>query len=528
MSRRLSSLRYRFFLALGGVLLLAVMALAVIAKLLVVPALLDKESQYAGAELDRAQRAIDNELEHLSLLTKDWAYWDASYEFVQGRRPDYLDSNLADGLVFEEDELRMMVFLHADGSLYLAAGLAPDDDAYHLCYRLDGACRWAAPLVDSVRRRAREGFGDSRATWLIGKPERAMVSMWPILESDGGGPSAGWLAMIRVMDDDWLARLNQSTGVDLSLTVVSSLGPHRLGSTLSRPDTQTMLATRRLEADPGPFDLELRARLPRESFRASLETFRFALYWTLGLLVVVLVVVLVLLETMVLAPLRRLAIFAQQARLDGSREISFIAQTRDDEIGILSREFRHLLDHQQRQTSSLVALSQHDPLTGLANRRLFNDHLDQALDHAARTRSWLALVMVDIDHFKAYNDRYGHPAGDRCLVAIAQCMQRQFDQPGQLVARTGGEEFMIVLPGYAEGSGLHAAEALRHAVEALGLPHADSPIASVVTISLGVALYSPRAPCQTNRLIAAADAALYAAKQGGRNTSRVAADGATA
>lgn len=528
MSRMLSSLRYRFFLALGIVLLFAVLALAMIAKLLVVPALLDKETEFAGSELDRAQRAIDNELAHLSLFTKDWAYWDATYDFIQGREADYLDSNLADGLVFGEDKLRMMVFLHPDGTLYLAAGLSPDDESYHLCYGLEGACHWMAPVVDSVQRHARGDFNENHPSWLISAPERSMISMWPVLRSDGSGPSAGWLAMVRVMSDDWLAQLNQSTGLDLSLATVPSLGPHRLGPRLVRLDTETMLARRHLDADPRAHDLELSVRLPRESFRASLDTFRFALYWTVGLLVVVVVVVLVLLECMILAPLRRLAAFAQQARREEDRETPPALRARGDEIGTLAREFQHLLDHQHRQTSSLVALSQHDPLTGLANRRLFNEHLGKVLEHAARARSWVALVMVDIDHFKAYNDRYGHPAGDRCLMALAECMQRHFDQPGQLVARTGGEEFMIILPGYAQGSGLHAAETLRRAVEALGLPHIDSPIADVVTISLGVALYSPLVPCQASSLIAAADAALYAAKQGGRNCSRVEPSSATA
>ncbi|WP_136064059.1 GGDEF domain-containing protein [Modicisalibacter radicis] len=528
MTRMLSSLRYRFILALGVVLLLAVMALALIDKMLVVPALLAKEAEHANAELDHAQRAIDNELEHLSLLNRDWAYWDDSYAFLHGRdREAYRSANLADGLVFEEANLRMMAFLEPDGALYLGAGLTPEDGRYLTCRRLEAECRWMATTVLSIQRHIKAGFDETHPAWLIVDTEHLMVSLWPVLRSDASGPSAGWLAMVRVMDDEWIAHLRQSTGLDLALATIASLGPHRLGETLTRVNTHTLLATRHLEAAPEAFDLELRARLPRESFRASLDTFRFALYWTVGLLIVVIVVVLVLLECMILAPLRRLAAFNQRARQEDSHETPSALRSRGDEIGTLAREFQHLLDHQHRQTSSLVALTQHDPLTGLANRRLFNDHLTKVLDQAARTRSRVALIMVDIDHFKAYNDHYGHPAGDRCLVAIANCMRRQFNQPGQLVARTGGEEFMIILPGYTQDAGAHAAETLRRAVEALRLPHAGSPIAEVVTISLGVALYSPQAPRQADALIIAADVALYAAKQAGRNRSRVEHSGAT-
>lgn len=125
--------------------------------------------------------------------------------------------------------------------------------------------------------------------------------------------------------------------------------------------------------------------------------------------------------------------------------------------------------------------------------------------------------MVDIDHFKTYNDHYGHPAGDQCLRRIAETMHQHFSRPGQLVARTGGEEFTVMLPGAPSEGGPRMAESLRAAIEHLAIPHPHSR----VTISVGVSHVAPSQRRSAASLIEGADAALYAAKRAGRNRVRV-------
>lgn len=519
MTRILTSLRYRFFLALGVVLLLALAALGVIAQQLVIPVLLAKENDFASAELDRARRAIDNEMHHLSLLNKDWATWDDSYAFLQGQGEDYLEANLVDGLVFEDANLSMMIFLEADGTPYWIAGLAPETDAYAACPGLEGDCSWAEPIVTSLQKHIAEEIDQDTQAWLNAEPQRSMVSVWPVVKSDGSGPAIGWLAMVRAIDGDWLTRLEESTGIALALNVVETTGSRLPTASIERVDSETMIATRAIEAAPREYHLEMRATLPRQSFKASIETFRFALYWTVGLLVVVVVVVLILLERMVLAPLRQFAAFTQHLQRHGGSANGTppALLARRDEIGMLAREFQHLIDYQQRRTSTLVELSQRDPLTGLANRRLFDEYLGNMLDATNSGSQPVALLMVDIDNFKAYNDHYGHPAGDACLRTIAEAMRQQFHQQQQLVARTGGEEFSIILPIDTIESGIDQAENLRSAVERLALPHAASPSGSVVTISIGLAFATADHALGAERLIRAADSALYRAKQTGRN-----------
>lgn len=517
MTRILTSLRYRFFLALGAVLLMALVALAIIAQQFVIPALLAKEDEYATAELDRAMRAIDNELTHLSLLNKDWATWDDSYAFMQGSQTGYLESNLDDALVFEDARLRMMAFLTVDGTPYRIAGIDPEDGSYASCPGLFDECGWATPFVQSLMDKVATGTTETRHTWLLAAPERALVSIWPIVRGDGSGPIMGWLSMVRTMDEEWFARFEEGTGLSLSVDAVESAVDVLPPQTIERADSQAMTATRAIPAAPQDHYLRLQVSLQRQSFKASLETFRFALYWTVGLLIVVVVVVLILLERMVLSPLRQFSVFTQQLQKHADAGPPLHLLNRRDEIGTLAREFQHLLEYQRRQTSSLVELSQRDPLTGLANRRLFDERLASALDLAGRTEQTVALLMVDIDSFKSYNDHYGHPAGDECLKTIAETMRRHFDQPQQLVARTGGEEFSIILPATTPEASRKQAEGLRLAVEALALPHAASTASTVVTVSIGGALFTPAQRRSAEALIDAADDALYAAKQAGRN-----------
>ena len=171
----------------------------------------------------------------------------------------------------------------------------------------------------------------------------------------------------------------------------------------------------------------------------------------------------------------------------------------------------------QQANEELYRLATTDALTGIANRRSFDDHLAREWRRMVRERSAMTVILGDIDFFKNFNDLYGHQAGDACLQAVAQAMRSQAARPGDFIARYGGEEFVIVLPRTSAAGARHIAEQIRRAVEALGIPHADSRAAPAVTISLGVAQAAPTAGLEPEALLRAADAALYKAKAQGRN-----------
>lgn len=161
-----------------------------------------------------------------------------------------------------------------------------------------------------------------------------------------------------------------------------------------------------------------------------------------------------------------------------------------------------------------------DGLTGLANRRRFDEALDQEWRRAAREETLLALLMIDVDHFKLYNDHYGHQRGDDCLRAVATAMAQVARRPADLTARYGGEEFVVLLPGVDEAGATAIATRVLAAIRATGIEHAVNPLAGIVTASIGVASILPcqgRVEQSATALIEHADAALYQAKRAGRD-----------
>jgi diguanylate cyclase (GGDEF)-like protein len=165
----------------------------------------------------------------------------------------------------------------------------------------------------------------------------------------------------------------------------------------------------------------------------------------------------------------------------------------------------------------LRELSATDGLTLLANRRSFDEALERQWHHATRHGEPVSLVMIDIDHFKAYNDLYGHGAGDRCLQQVATAIAAGVRHEGALVARYGGEEFAVILPRTESHEAAEIAEGLRRRVEALGIAHAGNPVGSRVTISVGISTRTPPQTDDFEDLMQSADQALYKAKEGGRN-----------
>jgi diguanylate cyclase (GGDEF)-like protein len=171
----------------------------------------------------------------------------------------------------------------------------------------------------------------------------------------------------------------------------------------------------------------------------------------------------------------------------------------------------------KRQADAMRELTLTDALTGVGNRRNFNDTLEAEWRRCARAGLPLSLLMIDIDHFKLYNDHYGHQAGDQCLQQVAAAMQRCAARPQDMLARYGGEEFILLLP----QEGLEGAEVVARRildeVARIALPHAASPTAARVSVSMGIASVTPGEHNDAGALIRTADGLLYRAKQTGRD-----------
>jgi diguanylate cyclase (GGDEF)-like protein len=180
------------------------------------------------------------------------------------------------------------------------------------------------------------------------------------------------------------------------------------------------------------------------------------------------------------------------------------------------RRLEHLV---YERTAQLQHMARYDGLTDLANHRTFYEIFQKEWAVAGREKKPLSLIAADIDFFKPFNDSLGHLEGDECLRKVAQTIRARLKRPADLAARTGGDEFFLLLPGTENEGALAIADGIRAALNALAIPHPASPIAAVVTVSLGVATTFPAPGMEANQFIARADQALYQQKRQGRKSS---------
>jgi diguanylate cyclase (GGDEF)-like protein len=252
---------------------------------------------------------------------------------------------------------------------------------------------------------------------------------------------------------------------------------------------------------------------PREMRAQTSLVLRGAQGVVLGLALMLALVLALVIDWRLVRRLRRLQGHLRRLRED-ERWDQRLPVDGHDEVAQLAQEGNHLLARIDDQVQRLGALSQTDPLTGLGNRRAFDPALDAAVGRCRRNRQPLALAMIDVDHFKRFNDRHGHAAGDLALQALAQGLREVLRRAGDQTARWGGEEFVLLMEGTD-------AEVARGRVALLqqwlaSQPHGpDQALAQAMTVSVGLAML--RAGELPEALMARADAALYRAKDAGRD-----------
>jgi diguanylate cyclase (GGDEF)-like protein len=198
-------------------------------------------------------------------------------------------------------------------------------------------------------------------------------------------------------------------------------------------------------------------------------------------------------------------------RVELAERVNFLRQWRDNLRSVEIAKANRQLD----------ALSRADPLTGLANRREFDACFAAQTERSRVEGAPLALVVLDIDHFKLYNDRLGHPQGDKCIQAVARALSDAIGPAPNFAGRIGGEEFAAVLPRASVDAAAAVAQKIRRAVECMELSHPALGESGVVSVSLGVACFNPARPETTESLMGRADAALYRAKGSGRDRAEV-------
>jgi len=200
-----------------------------------------------------------------------------------------------------------------------------------------------------------------------------------------------------------------------------------------------------------------------------------------------------------------------------NRDLALANQHLEQRVAERTRDLERANQRLIEFNLKLEELSNTDGLLGIANRRYFDDQLVVEWRRAVRERQSVSLLMIDVDHFKHYNDTYGHQAGDRCLQAIVEAVLSAVRRPTDLLARYGGEELVVLLPNTDLNGATRMAQSICTAIRERHIPHADSQVAPEATVSIGVAAMTPDDATGFAALVATADEALYAAKESGRD-----------
>lgn len=484
------------------------------------------DSMERNFALDSAKRVIsgfDEQMSAVSAVNHDWAFWDQLHLHMQ--RPDkkFERSNIGEEAM-QSSNLHAILLLDLKGTVHGFGARAFSG----------GTVARAGDLVAPLLRRwARQPLKPQRTECGLARLQEALcVVCWTaIVQSNGLGPSVGTVVMARELDARVLDVMAQYAGAAFTIEDLASATPNAAEPAmavwklsdfqhLQHGDLQARFAPNAITLNYQLQDLEaqplswVRIRMDRRLMEQGQRVIKDVL---VQLAVVALATGLVLVITVhwwLVRPIARLR--SDVAELSATRRWDeTLAYDRPDEIGALTQGINGLLAVLRQQVQVLETLSSTDALTGIANRRQFDERLAHELVRLGRRTCPLSLMLLDADHFKLYNDRYGHSEGDavlRKLGALLRASCRQQDLP----ARVGGEEFALLLPDTDAAGAMAMAEKVMTGLAALALVHDSSPTAPVVTVSIGIATWPVVQQGGATVLFAQADKALYAAKHNGR------------
>ena len=353
----------------------------------------------------------------------------------------------------------------------------------------------------------------------------ALVCLSPILDSEGGGQSRGYILLGRWVDAQMVRQISEVADLQFKISTVPTpaMGAQRSAAgeqPFSPEAVQILTHDNHLELRyplaglSGHTIAEIQMTWPRQQALVADRSYAATQALVIALIVTCGFLLVLLLDLVVVKRLNQLR---RELRLivDSKCWTGDVTVSGQDEIAALAGYTRSLVAVVHDQVQELQKLSQTDTLTGLPNRRAFNERLDHLLAAHARQQLPSALILMDVDHFKKYNDTYGHPAGDEVLQKVAHCLRTTLRRELDMPARMGGEEFGVLLPGANADQALATAEVIRTTLQDMAITHPANPPLGVITMSLGVAEVT--AADTATSLYRRADEALYQAKNSGRN-----------
>ncbi|QDQ25746.1 diguanylate cyclase [Chitinimonas arctica] len=479
------------------------------------------ELEASQDDMARLVQTLEAELLQLNQVTREWGNWTELYNYLANRNRDFRNENLSPTNLALSGVWYLAIYDLA-GHTVEAHSLNPRTSQPVDLGQLAQSDNPIRAILGQQPEASPDNCGLARVAQGL-----LMLCRLPILDSEGKLPSRGVIVMGRLLDPPALQRIANQTRLQFELlsaptqtkppptgeprTLFSPLGYGPVGYLQGEDRYELHWTLRDLAGRPCgelllPWPRSIMTRGREVLVQAQWQLTLLTLLGAFGMLLVI--------DRVLLVRLKRLSNELDDIRA-GQDWAKRTSDSSADEIGGVAQHTNELLTVIAAQMLELEQRAQTDPLTGLANRRAFDQRLLHEIRLQRRKGQPLALVMLDVDFFKRYNDAYGHQAGDAALRVVARCMSGQAKRPGDLPVRLGGEEFAILLADTNLAAACDIAERVRLALLAEALPHKQSDVAEVLSISLGVAmLQSDDTP---ESLYARADTALYAAKHAGRN-----------
>lgn len=483
------------------------------------------ERAFVARELERVMKVFHHEQMGLAALAADWSAWDDTYEYAIDRNSTYEDGNLS--LSSLTNLSVNLIFLYDKTGAVLWGGVSePGEETWSSLAEFPPQGPSHIPGLSA--------FPDVPA----GKQLRAglvftgkgllMLASLPILNSHAQGDPHGVFVMGRLLKGENLEKLQTVAGLDFEVLPAAQLPTDHKALALTQPKTQenamyiddqdlnTLVAWRAMHDLYDQPRFLVKVTIARDIFRTGYQGLRNGVWLMIGAMLILMAGLMVVVQREVVRPVVRISQHLLRLRLKGvyDQPINYTAR---DELGRLARSLNALLLKVAEQSNQLKDLSYEDSLTAVANRRCFDEQFQHQWIHCVTEKLPLAVILCDIDDFKRYNDLYGHLQGDKCLHDVAQTLKRAANKQKDLVARFGGEEFVILLPETTLLDAIAVAERICTTVEALHIEHGHSHVSRWVTVSLGVAAVTPSNDLSSEVLLHAADNALYRAKTAGRN-----------
>jgi len=367
-------------------------------------------------------------------------------------------------------------------------------------------------LPGFIARRAAQRKGIERLKAIGGLWVSAQGPFYSLLLPVGGLKSSGYIELIFDPAHS-LARVEKITGMPLSVTLAAEPPP----AIQQREASQGLLPVEYLlYSDDGQPAYRLIGMEDVSNFQQDMHTNQ--LITTLAFIAITFIILLLLLLMLnrgIFLPLK--ALLQGIERYRGGELDTRIRASGLRELFTLGETFNNMIEQIRHDMDELERFSNRDGLTGLSNRRYFEQRLQEEWSLSTRQQRPIALLFIDIDYFKRYNDHYGHLRGDDCLRRVAAAIGHAVKRDIDVAARYGGEEFVILLPGTDAAGAEQVARELQTAIRHLHIEHRNSNVEPFVTLSIGVASLTPHFPDKAEQLLQAADSALYQAKHHGRN-----------